>query len=90
MTDFIVTNHADARLQQRGMKHKDIDLIKVYGEYVEDGILMTTKVTDEAISSLRRTVKRLEKLKGRLLITDGPVVITCFPATETQISRRIR
>jgi hypothetical protein len=90
MSNLIVTAHACARIQQRGMKHKDIDLIKRYGEYVDDGILMTAAVTDEAISSLRRTVRRLEKLKGRLLITDGPVVITCFPASEAQISRRIR
>lgn len=84
MTDLVLTKHAQARLQQRGLKLQDIELIGQYGEYVDKGILMTTDAVDEALASLKRRMKRLEKLRGRLLITDGDTVVTIYRATDKQ------
>jgi hypothetical protein len=89
MSKLRLTRHATARIQQRGMKLSDADIIREYGVVIDDGILMTTSAIADASAHLRKTLARLEKLSGRLLITDGEWVITGFKATPRQIRRKM-
>jgi len=90
MTNLILTKHAQPRMQQRGLMDQDLELIGRYGHLVDDGILMTTKAVDEALAALKGRMKRLEKLKGRLVITDGNVVITTYRAKPKQIKALLK
>ncbi|WBQ11044.1 DUF4258 domain-containing protein [Hyphomonadaceae bacterium ML37] len=85
MTELTLTKHARTRLQQRGLKAKDIELIAEYGETIERGLLMTAEAVDEALADLRNKISRLEKLKGRVLITDGEIAITTYRANHKKI-----
>ena len=84
MPELVLTKHAQARTQQRGLLNQDLELIGRYGHLVDDGILMTNKAV------LKGRMKRLEKLKGRLIITDGSVVITTYRAKPKQIKALLR
>lgn len=90
MSNLIVTAHACARIQQRGIKHDDLALFQQFGESVDDGIVMSPSTVSATCVKLRAIIRRLEKISGRVLITDGPTVITTFKATKTQLRQRFR
>lgn len=87
MTELTLTKHVHIRLQQRGLKAKDIELIAEYGEAFERGLFMTTEAVDKALTDLRDKIRRLEKLKGRVVITDGSSAITTYRANYKKIHK---
>ncbi len=85
-----VSGHAEARLQQRGVHGSDIDLFLAYGSEFDDGLLMTNTAVAEAISKHRKVIRRLEKLRGKALITDRDVVVTTYNPSKRRFKRFLR
>jgi len=75
---MILTKHAEIRLQQRGMKPSDIDLIVEYGSSMRDGYFLRKKDVQSVVSSLRKKIQRLEKLTDHAVITVGENVLTTY------------
>jgi hypothetical protein len=90
MSELVVTAHACSRIQQRGIKHSDLELFQHFGERVSDGFVMSPGTVNATCVRLRAVIRRLEKISGRVLITDGPTVITSFKATKAQLRGRFR
>ena len=73
------THHADIRMNQRGLRKKDVELIVEYGSQItDDRIQLRRQDVHAAITRLRRDIQRLEKLRGRVVVCDGREVVTCF------------
>ena len=82
-----ITAHAQKRMQQRGMKAADIELIINFGTSVPDGYLLRRKDVTEAVSDLKKDITRLERLEGRVVITSGETVVTVYPTGRAKQKR---
>lgn len=79
MKDLTYTRHADVRMNQRGLRKKDVELVIEYGTPItDDRIELRRQDVHCAISRLRREIQRLEKLRGKIVVCDDALVITCF------------
>jgi hypothetical protein len=88
MIDIEMTRHADKRIQQRGISKSDIDIVLRYGEEIEgQGLLMTNKVADDIIGSLKSQIVKIERLRNTKLVVDGAAIITCYPCGNREKRR---
>ena len=78
-----LTRHAVARMSQRGYSTHDIELIRLFGSPVRDGVL----VTREDVEALTRDLQRLQRIEGTLLVEAEGMAVTIY---RTSRSRRRR
>jgi hypothetical protein len=90
-TTMIMTNHCEVRAQQRGIQSGELELILNHGTEVPGGYLLRNKDIRRAARFVSKSVKqKLERLSGRILIIDGDVAITVYPARRTQQRRLLQ
>jgi len=90
MNDLSLSTHAVARMAQRAIQPGDLEIILAFGSEVEGGILVREKDVECAERTLRRLLKRLQKVKGkRLVIADG-CLVTAYHASDRQQIRLSR
>jgi len=82
-----LSKHAAARIRQRGITERDVNLIRAVGESVEDGVLMTNRAIDLQVQALRREMIRLERLRGIALIECDNKIITVYRADKKRMHR---
>jgi hypothetical protein len=85
-----ISRHAETRLQQRGVHESDLALFLEYGIEFDDGLLMTNATVAEAIAKHQTAIWRLEKLRGKALITMGDVVVTTYNPSKRRIKHFLR
>ena len=94
MIDIVYTRHAETRMQQRGIREKEISLIMALGTQVDDQIwLMRRQDVVRGIETLKRGIKVLERLANRKVVMRGDQVITSYysrPADQKRALRRCR
>ena len=94
MGAFEVSRHADGRMQQRGIRRRDIDLVLLWGTSVDDGgILLRNRDVDDAIRQGERDVDGLRRASGAWAVYRDDTVVTCYRATRKQTRaayRRLR
>lgn len=76
-----LTNHAQARKQQRSISDLEIELLMLYGsdQHQGEGVILTyldKKGFERLERDIKRVYKRLEKLRHEYLINHGESVIT--------------
>jgi len=76
MLDFHMTDHAEARKQQRGFRNADIDLLLSLGEPCGcDGYRVSHQVAQGEIGRLKAQIQQIERLAGSIaVICEGSVV----------------
>jgi len=75
-----LTQHAQARMRQRGYCHHDIQLVRLYGTPVRDGFLLTRKDVEHSRREAGNDVQRLAQLADTLVIEIEGVVCTVYRA----------
>lgn len=70
--------HAQQRIQQRGMRKTDVELIMRFGTRVNDGYFLRTRDVLQAQHDLKIVMSRLDRLSGRVVITAGSTVVTTY------------
>lgn len=79
MTKYTYCTHALSRLQQRGRRTQDIDLILRYGTIAKsDGIILLKKDVDNALRDLKALAKRLQRLTNWKVVLKGQTIITVY------------
>lgn len=89
LQDLRWSRHAQQRQQQRGFQAMDTVLLQSFGEYVEDGYLMTNQSVAEAQQFLKKMLQRLDHIRGATLIESEGTVITASRADKKRV-RRLR
>ena len=91
MIDRLYSRHAETRMQQRGIRERDIPLVLALGTQVEDGtwILLRRDVTRE-IGIRKREIQELERLQNCKVVTLGGHVITVYPSRLADQKRTLR
>ena len=83
--------HAAQRLQQRGMREKDLDLVLACGTQVDDdSFLLTEKDVAREKRKRKFEIQALERLSGVKVVVRQGVIVTCFRATKHQIKALLR
>lgn len=81
MLDLRLTDHAEARMRQRGFRKADVDLVlRVATRVSDDAFFLTDKDAAREIERRRREIQQLERLRGSKLIVEGGSLITLYHA----------
>ena len=73
-----ISNHAQQRLQQRGMTGSDIDLILTHGTETRDGYLLRDQDAKRAEAVLRKQIERIHRLAGKFIVVEGETLVTAY------------
>jgi len=88
------SNHARARMQQRGLRERDVELIVDFGTRVsEDAYILRRQDVDREIELPRRDIQALRRLRGCKVVIAADTVVTGYhphPAVRKQDLRRGR
>ena len=82
-----ITNHANERLRQRGLKESDVEFIINNGTVRGTKAMLTNKDRQELIRKAKKTISIVTRLAGKQLIVDGDDVITVYHANTRQQRR---
>jgi hypothetical protein len=70
-------------MSQRGYTTHDIELIRLFGSPVRDGVL----VTRADIDALTRDLQRLKRIEGTLLVEAEGMAVTIYRTSRTRRRR---
>lgn len=91
MTDIVYTRHAETRMQQRGIREKDIPLIIALGTQVDDETwFMRKQDVAREIDIRKGQIRALERLANRKVVMRGGEVITAYPSRPADQKRTLR
>lgn len=81
---FALSQHAEIRAKQRGLRKDDIYFVCEHGTQTERGYIFTEKDAAQLEAEARDLIQRAARLRGVLVpVTDG-VVKTVFKTTQPQ------
>ena len=79
MSSLAYTHHAQARMQQRGFRKRDVELIVNFGTRVsEDAYILRRQDVDREIELRRREIQALSRLRGRKVVVAADTVVTGY------------
>lgn len=91
MLDHTLTQHAEARMRQRGMRDDDLRLVLATATQVApDAYLLTDADATRGISQRKREIERLERLRNWKVVVAGERVVTCYPSRPKDQRRTLR
>ena len=94
MSNLVYSNHARARMQQRGLRERDVELIVDFGTRVsEEAYILRGQDVDREIELRRRDIQALSRLRGRKVVVAADTVVTGYhprPAVRKRDLRRGR
>ncbi|MCH7710182.1 MAG: DUF4258 domain-containing protein [Proteobacteria bacterium] len=91
MKSPIYSLHAQRRMQQRGIRKDDVDLLRRCGTCLDDQSLFLRKQdVAREISKRKKEIQALERLSGCKVVLSGDVVLTVYHATRKHQKALIR
>ena len=91
MTDITYSSHAEARMQQRGIRKADIPIILAYGTQVDDETyFMRNRDAAREIETRKREIQTLSRLVNRKVVIRDGRVITAYPSNSADQKRTLR
>ena len=91
MTDIVYTRHAEARMQQRGIRSGDITLILACATQIDDETwFVRRRDAQREIGRLKREIKTLERLMDKKLVMPDGLVVTIYPSRREDQIRTLR
>jgi activator of HSP90 ATPase len=77
-------------MAQRGIQADDIELIMTFGTEVHEGFLVRDKDIQEIERVLKRLVQRLQRVRGKRIVTREDTLVTAFHARGRQARELLR
>ena len=91
MKSLIYSRHAAQRMQQRGVRKRDVELVRRCGTRIDDrSLLLTKRDAEREIALRKREIQALERLRGCKLVLGEEVVVTLYHATVKQQKAAMR
>ena len=87
---YYLTNHAEERLRQRGLRERDVDFVLLHGTSTDNAVVLTKKDVEASIAEHRRQIAQLERLRGTAVFTRDAAVLTLFRPTPEQMRKLLR
>ena len=73
-----LSTHADGRIRQRGVRASDVALVVQHGTPVRDGYLLRGRDVAAAEAELKRTIARLNRLRGTFVAVADDTVLSVY------------
>ncbi len=74
-----ITRHGQRRMQQRGLKLNDVDLVLRCGtDYHAGRIVLRDRDVAREIRNCKRLMQKLERLRGSVVVIEDGHLITCY------------
>lgn len=91
MTHHRLTDHAQKRMNQRGLRDADLRLLLASATQVSsDSYLLTREDVAREIAERKRDIQRLERMSGYKVVVDGETIITCYRSSARNQQRTMR
>ena len=91
MKKLMYTRHAEARMQQRGMRRGDEELILEFGTRIDDETwLLRDRDVNQEMVDMKRTMQRLSRLSCRKVVLRDDRVITSYRSRPGDQKRALR
>ena len=89
MSDLTYSRHAEVRMNQRGVRPFDIELILQCGSEIGDDVyFLSRKDAERAIRRRKSEIQALERLSNHKLVRAGDTIVTCY-RSERHDQRRM-
>lgn len=78
---MLTTSHCQARMSQRGLPKKLVDLVLEFGKYSGDKLILNKKATHKVIKeidSIRKELLRVMDKGGITVVLDNDTLITAY------------
>lgn len=83
-----LTKHGAIRMQQRGFKNEDINIIAQCGTDIGDHeVFMRSKDVDREILYLKKMIKKIDRLRNRKIVIAGNSLVTCYSCNSNEVKR---
>ena len=91
MINTAYSSHSLKRMQQRGIRQEDIDLVLVCGTQIDSNVyLLRSKDTEREIEQRKREIQALERLRNQKVVVAGDVIVTCYKSQRADLKRTLR
>lgn len=91
MNALALSNHAEARMRQRGVRISDLELILgCASEIGEDIYFLSRKDADREIRRRKHEIQALQRLQGQKIVVADDTVVTCYRSRRRDQKRMLR
>ena len=88
-SSLAITRHAGRRMQQRGLRERDVHLVKAFGTVGPCGrTVLLDRDVDKEIRECKERIQSPERLRGCVVVSEDGVVVTCYHSVG-QAGRRV-
>ena len=84
-----LSKHAEERVQQRGFKPSDLELIFEYGTHTNESTVLRKKDVEEAASRLKHDINRLYRLAGSAVIVQDNTILSIYRPSKAKRRRML-
>ncbi len=83
MTALPITRHGQSRMQQRGIRLADLDVLLTHGTDIgRDRIMLRTRDAAKIIRSLKKQIAKIERLTDKVLVVPEGELVTAYHQTD--------
>ena len=83
------SQHARARIRQRGFRDSDINFVMKHGTDVDDGSFLTDGDVHRAIEKRKQEIQQFSRLKGTVVILRRNMVATVYRPDQRRAKKLI-
>lgn len=85
------THHARKRMQQRGIRESELDIVVEAASLVDaDSVMLLNQDVDRGVQRRKREIAVLERLRGCRVVLAGEEVVTTYRPTRIVEKRLLR
>ena len=86
-----ITKHGQRRIQQRGYRNADIELVIQHGTDLDDGYMLTNQDVHQTVERYKREIRKLEHLKGTyVVVSEDNALITAYRPDKNRTRRLLQ
>ena len=89
MMELRNSQHARARIRQRGFRDSDIDFVMKHGTDVDAGSFLTDKDVQSGIEAAKKVIRDLARLKGTMVIVSGNTAVSIYRPDKRRTKKLI-
>ncbi len=90
MTRSDLSKHALQRMDQRGFRRADVDLIELVGTRVDDGFIVRECDCQEALRAVKRLADDIQRISGARLVVEDGMIRTLYRPRRTKERQLLR
>ena len=90
MEGIMRSDHATQRMQQRGIRERDVDLVLNGGTQIDEAsILLSDRDAAREIERRNQEIQALERLRGCKIVISEGVLVTCYHTRSKHLKKTL-